>query len=92
MKFKGTVVVTLKDGIFDPQGAAVKRSLQTMGYSQVSNVRLGKHVLVFLNAESKEEAFDLLEEMARRLLSNPVIETYTVAVEKVSGQQEELPK
>jgi len=92
MKFKGTVVVTLKDGIFDPQGAAVKRSLQTMGYSHVSNVRLGKHVFVFLNAESEEEAFNLLDEMARRLLANPVIETYTVTVEKVSGQQKRLAK
>jgi phosphoribosylformylglycinamidine synthase len=48
MKFKGTVTVWLKESIFDPQGAAVKGSLETMGFSSVERVRMGKNIVVSL--------------------------------------------
>ncbi len=80
MKFKGTVTVALKEGIFDPQGEAVKGSLVSMGFGQVSRVRIGKDIVVELDAATQEEAHDLLDEMARKLLSNPVIETYRLQV------------
>ncbi|QUL98998.1 MAG: phosphoribosylformylglycinamidine synthase subunit PurS [Candidatus Fermentithermobacillus carboniphilus] len=82
MKYKGTVVVTLKDGIFDPQGAAVRGSLLALGYPQVVDVRMGKNIVLYLDVPSKEEALSLLDEMARRLLANPVTETYMVSVEE----------
>jgi len=82
VKFKGTVTVTLKDGIFDPQGAAVKGSLEALGYSGVEKVRVGKDIVVFLEAGSREEAESTLDEMARKLLANPVTEIYRVAVEE----------
>jgi len=80
LRFKGEVIVRLKEGIFDPQGAAVKGSLQAMGYDQVDTVRMGKHIVVYLEAADSEEASRLLAEMARRLLANPVTETYEVSV------------
>jgi len=83
LKLKGTVTVALKEGIFDPQGAAVKGSLDTLGYAQVEGVRIGKDIVIKLSAASAEEAKALLDEMARKLLANPVTETYRIAVERV---------
>ncbi|MGI6643249.1 MAG: phosphoribosylformylglycinamidine synthase subunit PurS [Bacillota bacterium] len=80
MKFKGIVTVVLKEGIFDPQGEAVKGSLVSMGFEQVSRVRIGKNIAVELDTQTQEEASDMLDEMARKLLANPVIETYEIQV------------
>ena len=82
MKFKGTVTVWLKEGIFDPQGAAVKGSLEVMGFKEVEKVRIGKNIVISLDAENALEAKDLLEQMARKLLANPVTEAYRVHVEE----------
>ncbi|HHY75972.1 MAG TPA: phosphoribosylformylglycinamidine synthase subunit PurS [Firmicutes bacterium] len=82
MKFKGTVTVWLKESIFDPQGAAVKGSLAAMGFKEVENVRIGKNIVITLEAESPEAAKDLLDSMARKLLANPVTESYRVYVEE----------
>lgn len=81
MKFRGTVVVALKEGIFDPQGEAVRGSLQALGYKGLSRVRMGKHIVLHLEAESRTAAEETLNEMARRLLANPVTETFSVSVE-----------
>ena len=82
MKFKGTVTVWLKEGIFDPQGAAVKGSLEAMGFKEVQEVRIGKNIVIRLEAQEAGEAEDLLDEMARQLLANPVTEAYRVHVEE----------
>lgn len=81
MRFKGTVTVALKEGIFDPQGAAVKSSLEALGYAEVEGVRIGKDIVVYLNARSGDAAKSALEDMARKLLANPVTETYRISVE-----------
>lgn len=80
MKFEGTVTVALKEGIFDPQGAAVQGSLSALGYSQVERVRVGKDIVIKVEAGSAAEAEGLLHEMARKLLANPVMEVYRVSV------------
>lgn len=82
MKFRGTVTVWLKDGIFDPQGAAVKGSLETMGFKEVTRVRIGKDIVVSLEAGNLREARSVLEDMSRKLLANPVTEAYRVEVEE----------
>lgn len=82
MKVRGTVTVWLKDGIFDPQGAAVKGSLETMGFTQAQRVRIGKNIVITLDAASTEDARNLLDDMSRRLLANPVTEAYRIEVEE----------
>ena len=82
MKFKGTVTVALKEGIFDPQGAAVKGSLDALGYAQVQRVRMGKDIVIDIEAESSREARSVLDEMARKLLANPVTELYRISVKE----------
>jgi phosphoribosylformylglycinamidine synthase subunit PurS len=68
----------LKEGMADPQGRAVEDALPMMGWSGVSGVRVGKHVELTVEAESEAEARRVVEEVAARLLSNPVIEDYRV--------------
>jgi phosphoribosylformylglycinamidine synthase len=82
MRFKGTVTVALKEGIFDPQGAAVKGSLEALGYTQAQSVRIGKDIVIYIEAASLDQARGLLDEMARKLLANPVTEVYRISVEE----------
>jgi phosphoribosylformylglycinamidine synthase PurS subunit len=75
------VYVTLKKSVFDPQGKTIHDALRSLGYSKVADVRQGKFFEVALEGVSAEEARQSVEEMARRVLANPVIESYRVEVE-----------
>ena len=78
---RATVFVTLKQGVLDPQGQAVQRSLARLGYQEVESVRLGKYIEVELGMESADEARSRLTEMCERLLANTVIEDYRIEIE-----------
>ena len=78
MRYRFEVVVALKPGLLDPQGKAVEGSLPAMGWNNVSGVRVGKHLELTVDAESEAAAREQVEEMARRLLSNPVIEDFRI--------------
>ncbi|KAA3631499.1 MAG: phosphoribosylformylglycinamidine synthase subunit PurS [Calditrichaeota bacterium] len=74
---KAVVYVRLKEGVLDPQGVTIHKSLQQMGYDDFVSVRSGK----FFELEIKADAADMdkkIEEVSSKLLSNPVIENYTV--------------
>ena len=75
------IFVSLKNGVLDPQGKAVERSLQTLGYNEVHDVRVGKFVELNLQAGSREAAEGRIREMCERLLANPVIENYRYEIE-----------
>jgi phosphoribosylformylglycinamidine synthase subunit PurS len=77
---KVRVYVTLKPSVFDPQGHTIMEALHTLGYSDVSAVRQGKYFELDLAAPSADEAGALANEVADRLLANPVIESYRVEV------------
>jgi phosphoribosylformylglycinamidine synthase subunit PurS len=72
------VIVSLKEGLLDPQGEAVQDALPTMGWTNVTEVRVGKHVQLTVEASNEAAARAQVDDMARRLLSNPVIEDFTV--------------
>jgi phosphoribosylformylglycinamidine synthase subunit PurS len=72
------VLVQLKPGLLDPQGKAVEGSLPAMGWTNVSGVRVGRHVELTIEADSEEAARSQVEAMAARLLANPVIEEFQV--------------
>ena len=78
MNVKFEVLVQLKAGLLDPQGRAVEGSLPAMGWTNVSGVRVGRHVELMIEADSEQAAQDQAEEMAQRLLSNPVIEDFQI--------------
>ena len=78
MNVRFEVLVQLKPGLLDPQGKAVEGSLPAMGWTNVSGVRVGRHVELTIEAESEEAAQAQVEGMAGRLLSNPVIEDFLI--------------
>ncbi|TMA12477.1 MAG: phosphoribosylformylglycinamidine synthase subunit PurS [Deltaproteobacteria bacterium] len=70
------IFISLKEGVLDPQGKAVERSLHTLGYGEVQDVRMGKYIEVSLDAPSRQTAEGRIREMCDKLLANPVIEDY----------------
>ena len=68
--------VLLKHEILDPQGRAVERALPGLGYEGVSDVRVGKHLELTVDADG-DELRARVEKMCADFLTNPVIETYT---------------
>lgn len=86
MKHRFEVLVSLRPGLLDPQGKAIEGSLPAMGWTNVSDVRVGKHVELTIDADTREAALAQVEDMARRLLSNPVIEDFRIiAAAEVQG-------
>ena len=85
MRFEARVVVRLKPGLLDPQGKAVEGALPAMGWRNVSNVRVGKQIEFELEAPDERAAAAQVNEMASRLLSNPVIEVFSVELRAPSG-------
>ncbi len=79
------VVVSLKEGLLDPQGKTIQEALPTLGWSNVSEVRVGKYIEVVVEAESEEEATAFIQDMARRFLSNPVIEDFRILSSEATG-------
>ena len=67
--------------LLDPQGQAVEHALQALGFGDVSQVRIGKHVVLSLDAPSREAAAERARLMCDRLLANPVMEDYHLEVE-----------
>jgi phosphoribosylformylglycinamidine synthase len=78
---RARVFVTLKKSVFDPQGTTIREALHGLGYAAVADVRQGKFFELSLPGVSAEEALGQVEEMARRALSNPVIESCRVEVD-----------
>jgi len=74
------VNVHLKKGVLDPQGKAVQHALETLGFKEVKNVRVGKQILLDIDTDDKEKAIELAKEAASELLANPVIENYEIEV------------
>ena len=70
------VYVTLKKGVLDPQGKAVQNSLESLGYKEVRDIRLGKYMEVKLGDIERDKADTRIREMCEKLLTNPVIEDY----------------
>jgi phosphoribosylformylglycinamidine synthase len=78
---KARVYVTLKRSVFDPQGKTIHDALVSLGYSGVADVRQGKFFEMALEGVAPEKARETVEEIAHRVLSNPVIESYRVEVD-----------
>ena len=77
---KVRVNVTLKPGVLDPQGAAVRHSLGALGFDVVNKVRQGKVIELDLNQNDPEKAKSQVENMCEKLLANTVIENYSVEI------------
>ena len=78
---RATVTIMLKAGVLDPQGKAIAHTLGMLGFAGVSEVRAGKIIELELAETDPGKARTAVEDMARRLLANTVIESFQVAVD-----------
>jgi len=80
MKVK--VYVTLKPSVLDPQGKAIKHSVELLGYKGISDIRQGKYFEIAIDGSlSEEQAREEAQRLARDVLSNPIIEDFRVEIE-----------
>ena len=67
-----------KEAILDPQGKATHHALGSLGLSEVGDVRIGKFIRLAVDADSKEKAKQIAEESSKKLLANPIMETFRI--------------
>ena len=72
------VIVTLKNGVLDPQGKAIQQTLNGMGFESVKEVRQGKYFDIEINENNEVKAKSKVEEMCKKLLANLVIEDFKI--------------
>lgn len=77
---KAKVIITLKNGVLDPQGKAIEGALSGLGFSGVDNVRQGKFIELDIDAANEDEARKSVEAICDKLLANTVIENYRVEI------------
>ena len=77
---KAIVNVYLKNGVLDPQGKATHHALESMSFTGVNDVRIGKQIILQLQSEDKEQALIEVKEMCEALLANTVIEDYDIEI------------
>jgi phosphoribosylformylglycinamidine synthase PurS subunit len=85
--FAARVEVSHRPGIADPAGATVERALPALGYTNVTQVHMGKVISLVVTAADADAARVQVEEMCERLLANPVIESYQVTVSALEPTQ-----
>jgi phosphoribosylformylglycinamidine synthase PurS subunit len=73
--------VTPRQGILDPQGRAVEAALTNLGFTGVSDLHVGRYIVLALESPSKAAAEETVRKMAEQLLANPTIEDYSFEVE-----------
>ena len=77
--FRVAVHVTPRRGILDPQGTAVAHALQTLGFSGVADVKVGRHIIIDVAARDRDSASTAARLMCEKLLANPVTEDFEIA-------------
>ncbi len=80
MMFSAEVKVMPLKELLDPQGKAVMTGLQNLGIKDISDIRIGKHINLQIEAASKEEALSIAEEASKKLLANAVMEQYEIQI------------
>jgi len=80
MTFRAEVFVVLKAVVNDPEGLTIRQGLRALGFDGVQDVRSGKYLVLTVESPDRESALRSLDEMARTLLANSVIEEYRIAL------------
>lgn len=82
MKFNAHINVMPQKALLDPQGRAVTSSMKNLNLSEIGNVRIGKHITLDVEAGSEQEAREKVDTACKKLLANPIMETYEFQLEK----------
>ena len=80
MKFIAEINVMPLKALLDPQGKAVTQTLHNINFKTVENVRIGKHISLEIEADNKSQANEKVDEMCKKVLSNPVMEYYEFTI------------
>lgn len=80
MKYTAHIKVMPLKELLDPQGKAVNSSLHNLGLNGVQDVRIGKHITLSIEANSKEDAQQMAQDASKKLLANPVMEAFEISI------------
>lgn len=83
MKFKAEIDIMPLKALLDPQGKAVTSSLKNLDLSEIENVRIGKHITLEIEADSKEVATAKVDDACKKILANHLMESYQFQLEEV---------
>jgi len=81
--YKAKIFVQLKESVLDPQGKAVVNALKSLEFDKVKDVRVGKFFEVLIEEDDENKASDYVKLMCKKLLVNPVIESYDFKLVKI---------
>jgi phosphoribosylformylglycinamidine synthase subunit PurS len=84
-QYEARIDISHLPGILDPAGATVEKALPALGYTNVSQVSVGKSIRLVLDADDAAAAGAQVDEMCHRLLANPVIEAFTISISELVG-------
>jgi phosphoribosylformylglycinamidine synthase PurS subunit len=85
--YSAKIKVTLRKSILDPQGKAVEHSIQSLGYKNIKDTRIGKFIELKIDAGSENEAKKVTDEVCGKLLANPVMEDYEFEIVSLNGNK-----
>ncbi len=83
MKFIAEINVMPLKALLDPQGKAVSNSMKNIGFQEIENVRIGKHITLEIECDSKEKALEKVNEACNKILANPIMEGYEYTIKEV---------
>lgn len=83
MKYLAEIDIMPHKALLDPQGKAVSNSMGNVGLSEITNVRIGKHITLEVEADSSETANTMVDEACKKLLVNMTVESYEFAISKL---------
>ena len=83
MRFKASINIMPLEALLDPQGKAVSQSMGNLGITDISNVRIGKHITLFVDSADENLAKQTVEQACTKLLCNQIMESFHFYLEKV---------
>ena len=83
MEFTAEIDIMPLDALLDPQGKAVSGSMKNLGLNQITNVRIGKHITLKVEAKDKAEAEAKVDEACKKLLANQIMEKYSFRLKEL---------
>ena len=83
MKYKASIDIMPLKSLLDPQGKTVGSAMNNVGFSEVSNVRIGKHISLEIESENEDIAKKKIDEVCKKILCNQIMESYTFKLEEI---------
>ena len=81
--FEAKIIISLKPTVNNPEGLTIKSRLETLGFTKLDSVRVGKNIVIRIDLEEENEAISQVEDMCSKLLANPIIEQYKFDITQI---------